>query len=292
MDDDAGVLNPFGSEDPTGVIWCGYSDDGLTFHMDPRLVITPIVIDFGGVEDPTVVQTDHSLMVYYTGVHADRRQGLEALAEGPDPYSLEKREVVFKAGEGEGKFQGSDPAAGAGQELAAVLRVRARRRVTPGMARAKKLGVNWTAMEEMVPIREDSWDTWHLSPDRSLQQSGCDPVMFDNEATDDARWRIGWITFDQDCNCITGRGVEPLLAPPPASDREATDIAFAASAILQQDGTIHLYYSLEDRRCPARPSAPTISRPAEARRPAAGPSCSRASPSSSRRGISPWHPRR
>jgi hypothetical protein len=35
--------------------------------------------------------------------------------------------------------------------------------------------------------------------------------------------------------------------PPPATDRAATDIAFAASAILQQDGAIHLYYSLEDR---------------------------------------------
>jgi hypothetical protein len=35
--------------------------------------------------------------------------------------------------------------------------------------------------------------------------------------------------------------------PPPASERAATDIAFAASAVLQQDGQIHLYYSLEDR---------------------------------------------
>ena len=72
-------------------------------------------------------------------------------------------------------------------------------------------------------------------------------MMFYNGATDDARWRIGWVTFDQGCECITGRGVEPLLMPPPASDRAATDIAFAASAILQPDGLIHLYYSLEDR---------------------------------------------
>ena len=41
-----------------------------------------------------------------------------------------------------------------------------------GMARAEKLGVNWTAMEEMVPIREDSWDNWHLSPGPIIQQEG------------------------------------------------------------------------------------------------------------------------
>jgi beta-1,2-mannobiose phosphorylase / 1,2-beta-oligomannan phosphorylase len=55
------------------------------------------------------------------------------------------------------------------------------------------------------------------------------------------------VSFDRDCMCVTERGLEPMLVPPPATDREATDIAFAASAMLQEDGTIHLYYSLEDR---------------------------------------------
>jgi hypothetical protein len=40
--------------------------------------------------------------------------------------------------------------------------------------------------------------------------------------------------------------VEPLIVPPPAPERTATDIAFAASCL--DDGTtIALYYSLEDR---------------------------------------------
>jgi len=34
--------------------------------------------------------------------------------------------------------------------------------------------------------------------------------------------------------------------PPPAKDRTATDIAFAASCLVEEDG-IRLYYSLEDR---------------------------------------------
>jgi predicted GH43/DUF377 family glycosyl hydrolase len=244
-----GVPNPFRSFDPTGVIWCGYSDDGLTFNMDPRPVIVPgpESIDSGGVEDPTVIPDDRGLMVYYTGVHADRRQGAMLLASGPDPYSLEKREVIFKAPAGEGNFKEATllQAPDGSWRLFYEYAEDGASRI--GMARAPQLGTEWTALQEMVPIREDSWDNWHLSPGPIVQQQGRDPVMFYNGATDDARWRIGWVTFDQGCECITGRGVEPLLLPPPASDRAATDIAFAASAILQPDGLIHLYYSLEDR---------------------------------------------
>jgi hypothetical protein len=53
-----------------------------------------------------------------------------------------------------------------------------------------------------VPIREDSWDNWHLSPwpDHPVLAA----IRISNGATNDARWRIGWVTFDQACNCITG----------------------------------------------------------------------------------------
>jgi hypothetical protein len=43
------------------------------------------------------------------------------------------------------------------------------------------------------------------------------------------------------------RGIQPLVTPPPADDRGATDIAFAASVVVE-DCLIWLYYSLEDRR--------------------------------------------
>lgn len=244
-----GVPNPMDSDDPTGVIWCGYSEDGLTFHMDPRPVIIPgpEVIDFGGVEDPTVVQNGKQLMVFYTGVHADRRQGSMLLASGPDPYALVKREVVLEAPKGEGNFKEATLLRAPDESWRLFYEFSRDKASRIGMARSSELGTNWSAMEEMVPIREDSWDNWHLSPGPIVQCPDRDPVMFYNGATNDARWRIGWITFDQDCNCITDRGVEPLLMPPPASDRAATDIAFAASAVPQQDGQIHLYYSLEDR---------------------------------------------
>lgn len=244
-----GVANPLNYEDPTGTIWCGYSDDGLTFHMDARPVIVPgsNVLDAGGVEDPTVVQTDDGLMVYYTGVRRDRRQGSMLLAAGPDPYSLKKCQVILKAPEGEGNFKEAMLLQAPDKSWRLFYEFARDEASRIGMARARELGAEWTAMEEMVPIREDSWDNWHLSPGPIIQAPDRDPVMFYNGATHDARWRVGWVSFDQHCNCITARGVEPLLVPPPARDRAATDIAFAASAVLQDDGQIHLYYSLEDR---------------------------------------------
>jgi hypothetical protein len=104
----------------------------------------------------------------------------------------------------------------------------------------------WTVTEDPFTIRERSWDNWHLSTGPIVQREGHDPVMFYNGATVDARWRIGWITFSPDFSKVTGRGVEPLLMPPPASDRTATDIAFASSCLVEEGG-VYLYYSLEDR---------------------------------------------
>jgi len=244
-----GVPNPLNYEDPTGMIWCGSSDDGLTFMMDPRPVIVPgpESIDFGGVEDPTVVQADGQLFVFYTGVLASRQQGSLLLATGPDPYQLTKQEVVLEAPEGEGNFKEATLFQAPDQSWRLFYEFARDEASRIGVAKSPELAGRWTAMEDIVPVREDSWDNWHLSPGPIIQQEGREPVMFYNGATHDARWRIGWVTFDPSCECITGRGIEPLLMPPPATDRAATDIAFAGSAVLQQDGTIHLYYSLEDR---------------------------------------------
>jgi hypothetical protein len=46
---------------------------------------------------------------------------------------------------------------------------------------------------------------------------------------------------------VTDRCIQPLLTPPPGTDRTDTDIAFAASVIVK-DKAIWLYYSREDRR--------------------------------------------
>ena len=243
------VPHPLGPGDPTGLIWCGCSDDGLDFVMDEKPVIVPgpEEADAGGVEDPTVHLIDDGLMVFYTGVEAGRDQGSLLVATGRDLDSLKKRAVTLKAPKGQGNIKEATLAQATDGSWRLFYEFARDGASRIGMAKAPKLGGEWSAMEEMVPIREDSWDNWHLSTGPIVQLPGKDPAMFYNGATLDARWRIGWVTFDPDFTRITDRGEEPMLVPPPAKDRTATDIAFAASTVVQPDGCIHLYYSLEDR---------------------------------------------
>jgi len=105
----------------------------------------------------------------------------------------------------------------------------------------------WTEQPTPFMPRLNSWDDWHLSTGPLLTSDPDIPVMFYNGATQDARWRIGWVAFDRDCRTVVDRCIEPLLTPPPLADRSAIDIAFAASVIVE-NGQVWLYYSLEDRR--------------------------------------------
>ncbi len=244
-----GVPNPLGPDDPTGVIFRGQSRDGLTFVMDPRPSIEPgpNPVDGGGVEDPTVQVTSDGIVVFYTGVELGRRQGALLAASGPDAERLSKRSVLLKAPEGQGNIKEATLAQardGSWRLFYEFARDNASR---IGVAHAAAVGDPWTPVAEPVPIREGAWDNWHLSTGPIVMLPGRDPVMFYNGATHDARWRIGWVSFDPDFSRVTDRCIEPLLVPPPAEDRFATDIAFAASAIVTGDNCLNLYYSLEDR---------------------------------------------
>ncbi|HEX5274769.1 MAG TPA: hypothetical protein VFW34_05780 [Candidatus Rubrimentiphilum sp.] len=75
---------------------------------------------------------------------------------------------------------------------------------------------------------------------------GGNPVMFYNGATRDAKWRIGWIVFHEDYTRVVARAGEPLIAPPAHRQPGDTDIAFAASAVVE-NGVTHLYYSIADK---------------------------------------------
>jgi predicted GH43/DUF377 family glycosyl hydrolase len=243
-----GVPRPLGPTDPTGIIAGGGGTDGLRFVMDRSLAITPgpNADDAGGCEDPTVVQTADGYLVYYTGVDAKRSQGSMILASGPDLKSLVKRELVLKAPPGEGNIKEATLARTASGDWRLFYEYAANDASRIGMAGGPTPQGPWTVLPDPFGIREDSWDNWHLSTGPIAQIDGRDPVMFYNGATNDARWRIGWISFDPTFSRVTGRGLEPLLVPPPAKLREATDIAFAASTVTEAD-RIALYYSLEDR---------------------------------------------
>jgi predicted GH43/DUF377 family glycosyl hydrolase len=69
--------------------------------------------------------------------------------------------------------------------------------------------------------------------------------MFYNGATRDAKWRIGWIRFDPNYHVVIERCDDPLIVPPTPKTDE-TDIAFAASAITE-DELIRVYYSVADQ---------------------------------------------
>lgn len=257
------VPRPLGPGDPTGVIYAGTSADGLAFTLDPEPAIRPgpEVDDAGGCEDPTVVLAeDGHLLVYYTGVDKARQQGAMMVARGSDLTHLAKERVALKAPPGEGNIKEATVAQGADgrfrlfYEYAAPIGPEGHILIDKGVG-ASRIGMAvgptadglWEVAEDPFGVRPDSWDNWHLSTGPIVAQPGCDPVMFYNGATLDARWRIGWVSFDADYTRVTARGLMPLVVPPPAQDRDATDIAFAASCLVEEDGTIRLYFSLEDR---------------------------------------------
>lgn len=244
------LRNPLGSSDPTGVIYAGVSDDGLMFttRPDPAIVPGPDAVDAGGVEDPTVVlSSDESLLVFYTGVDARREQGSLLVAAGPDLMHLTKRKVTLQAPEGEGNIKEATVARGADGRYRLFYEYAKDQASRIGLALSDDPEGPWEVARDPFTIRENSWDNWHLSTGPIVAREGRSPVMFYNGATADARWRIGWIAFDENYTRVVARGMEPLLVPPPPEERAGTDIAFAASSLDEPDGDIFLYYSLEDR---------------------------------------------
>lgn len=244
------LKNPLGPSDPTGVIYAGLSDDGLLFRTrpEPAIIPGPDSIDAGGVEDPTVVLSsgDH-LLVFYTGVDIRREQGSLLVAAGPDLDHLTKRAVMLKAPEGEGNIKEATVARGADGRYRLFYEYAKDQASRIGLALSDSPEGPWEVAADPFTIREDSWDNWHLSTGPIVARPGQAPVMFYNGATADARWRIGWIAFDENYSRVVARGVEPLIVPPPPKERTGTDIAFAASCLDRGEGDAVLYYSLEDR---------------------------------------------
>lgn len=244
------VPNPLGPHDPTGVIACGSSGDGLTFQIENDMAIVPSadpqIADAGGCEDPTVQQTaDGRYLVFYTGVDAARKQGCMMFAEGADLAHLKKRKAVIKAPPGEGNIKEATLAQCPNGKWHLFYEYAANDASRIGLAVANNLEGPWESVDDPFSVREGGWDNWHLSTGPIITLPGRDPVMFYNGATRDARWRIGWVSFDTEFTKVTGRGIEPMITPPPSPDRSAADIAFAASAVISEEQIV-LYYSLAD----------------------------------------------
>ena len=243
------LKNPLAPDDPSGVIYAGQSADSLFFTMETTPVIRPgpDYADSGGVEDPTVVIVDEPhLLVFYTGVDGRREQGCLLVATGPDLGHLTKDKVLLKAPQGEGNIKEATVIRGSDGRYRMFYEYAKDSASRIGLAVADQVLGPWRVVEDLFTVRPHLWDTWHLSTGPILARPGQPPVMFYNGATADARWRIGWIAFDETYTKVVDRCIEPLLVPPPPKERAGTDIAFAAS-LLYRSPDILLYYSLEDR---------------------------------------------
>ena len=234
-------------------IWHGTSEDGRHFEMETAPVIFPgpDLVDLDGCEDPTVHIDGAMMRVWYTGYNEQQKTGRLILARGPDvarlakaglaidstPAFINPKEATVTA-TGEGRWRMYFEYAHDGASLI-------------GQATTDDLDGPWREIESspLTPRRE-CWDDWHLSPGPVIGEGTRRPTMFYNGATQDAAWRIGWVTFDQHCTKIVDRCEEPFLCPEGPLGEGASDIAFAASAV-ERAGDVLLYFSQSDQdlRC-------------------------------------------
>jgi len=226
----------------------GESRDGLRFAMrvEPSIAPGPGEDDMDGCEDPTLAMADGQYYVYYTGWNESAKRGQLLLASGSDPERLTKRGVALPW-----TPERKNP------KEATIVRARdgtwrlffeyaADDKSKIGVASAPAVDGPWTVQHLLLEARADSWDSWHLSTGPIVFSDSAEPVMFYNGATRDAAWRIGWIAFDDRYSRVTARCEEPLIVPPARRDPDATDIAFAASAV-EEDGELSIYYSIADK---------------------------------------------
>lgn len=226
-------------------IFFGTSRDGLAFDMDDEPVIAPgqTSEDRDGCEDPTLVIDDDLYAVFYTGWNEQRKTASLLIASGPSPRALSKRGVALQSTDARANPKEATIVRGRdGWTMLYEFSSAGASRI--GTARTNALFGPWVADAEPFVARPSSWDSWHLSTGPIVACGGL-PLMFYNGATRDAHWRIGWVRFDDAYHGVVDRCDEPLIVPEHVTGN-ATDIAFAASAV-SSDDAIALYYSVSDK---------------------------------------------
>ncbi|BDE05525.1 glycosylase [Vulcanimicrobium alpinum] len=228
----------------------GVSLDGLRFALSTSPVIAPgedveDAYDSGGCEDPTVSFVDGIYYVYYTGWNEHRKRGELLLASGPSLERLEKRGIALPSMLGVVNPKEAEivPVDDGTWRLLFEYAHEGRSKV--GIASSSSAAGPWIVGAPLFEARP-GWDEWHLSTGPVIRGSDAAPVMFYNGATRAAAWRIGWIVFDPKFTRVIARCEHPIVLPGERRFEEDTDIAFAASAIVDGE-CIRLYYSIADR---------------------------------------------
>lgn len=229
-------------------IYYGDSPDGIHFRMDGEPVIAPGPgeDDRNGCEDPTLALVDGTYYVYYTGWNERLKRGQLLLASGPVVHRLEKRGVALPSTPNCTNPKEATITCAAGGSWRLFFEYAREGASRVGIAASDSVAGPWHVLDPLFDARYDSWDSWHLSTGPVCTGDGVTPIMFYNGAAKNAAWRIGWVAFDQSYSRVVARSADPILAPPAVREGDATDIAFAASAI--EDGpTIRLFYSIADK---------------------------------------------
>jgi beta-1,2-mannobiose phosphorylase / 1,2-beta-oligomannan phosphorylase len=243
------AVPPLGSSDPTtGRIWFAQGEaDGLTFTADsePLIVPGPGPEDIDGCEDPTVVPTDKTCLVYYTGLDAQGR-GQMLYADGRDIHALMKQGVALASSKTENNTKEATVQLAEDGTWRLFYEYAANDHSLIGLAFGEGPAGPWHEQPQPFAPRPDNFDNWHLSTGPLLMTDPTQPVMFYNGASRDAHWGIDWAVFNGDCTKLVERCEGPLVAPPGDPDRDGRAIVFASS-VIERDGVIHLYLSRDDR---------------------------------------------
>jgi len=228
-------------------VYYGHSDDGLSFSMGDHPVIAPGTgpDDKDGCEDPSVVLASGQIYVFYTGWNETAQRGQLLLAVGRDIEHLEKRGIALASSERHANPKEATVVAANDGSFRLFFEYAREGASQIGMASAPTPDGPWAVQPTLFEARPGGWDGWHLSTGPILLTDPMRPVMFYNGATADAKWRVGWIAFDEYYTRVIARGDDPVIVPPPVVSDD-TDIAFAASAVEAGD-SIFLYYSIADR---------------------------------------------
>ena len=228
----------------------GLSLDGLNFALGAQPVIAPGTerddFDAGGCEDPTVAYESGRYHVYYTGWNESAKSGELLLASGHSLERLEKRGIALASTESVRNPKEAEIVRAADGSWRLFFEYAQDDRSKIGVASSASADGPWSVLPPLFEARP-GWDNWHLSTGPVIAGEGRLPVMFYNGATRAAEWRIGWVVFNEIFTRVIARCAEPIVMPP--EERRAsedTDIAFAASAVLDAD-SLWLYYSTADR---------------------------------------------
>jgi predicted GH43/DUF377 family glycosyl hydrolase len=228
-------------------VYHGVSADGIRFRMDRKPVLAPGPgeDDLDGCEDPTLALVDGCYYIYYTGWNERLKRGQLLLARGADLQRLEKAGIAVQSTPSCANPKEATIAHAADGSWRLFFEYANDDASKIGVAASDSVDGPWRILEPMFDVRE-SWDSWHLSTGPVCNTRDGAAVMFYNGATRDAAWRIGWIAFDGSYSRVLSRSIDPILAPPAVREGDATDIAFAASAV-EDAAAIRLYYSIADK---------------------------------------------